>query len=87
MVINSEVQNCFTKIDSSLEAESTSFFFSFFFFLCCQTFTDLRKCLMSELIELDSCSLTLEEKSFTKLLLYEDARSKVKQTYTIKYID
>ena len=27
MVINSEVQDCYTKIDSSLEAESTSLIF------------------------------------------------------------
>ena len=27
-----------------------------------------------ELIKIDSCILTLEEKSFTKSLLYEDAR-------------
>ena len=53
-----------------------------FFFLCCQTFADLCKCLMSELIETDLCSLMLYEKSFTKLLPYEDARLKVKQTST-----
>ena len=44
------------------------------FFLRCQNFTDLRKCLMHELIKIDSCILTLDEKSFTKLLLYGDGR-------------
>ena len=39
---------------------------------------------MSELIETDLCSLMLYEKSFTKLLPYEDARLKVKQTYIRK---
>ena len=48
----------------SLESESTTHFF-----LRCQNFTDLRKCLMNELIKIDSCILTLDEKSFTKLLL------------------
>ena len=53
----------------SLESESTTHFF-----LRCQNFTDLRKCLMNELIKIDSCILTLDEKSFTKLLLYGDGR-------------
>ena len=29
---------------------------------------------MNELIKIDSCILTLDEKSFTKLLLYGDSR-------------
>ena len=53
----------------SLESESTTHFF-----LRCQNFTDLRKCLMNELIKTDSCILTLDEKSLTKLLLYGDDR-------------
>ena len=44
------------------------------FFMRCQNFTDVRKCLMNELIKIDSCILTLYEKSFTKLLLYGDGR-------------
>ena len=44
------------------------------FFLPYQNFTDLCKCLINELIQIDSCILTLDEKSFTKLLLYEDGR-------------
>ena len=48
----------------SLESESTTHFF-----LRCQNFTDLRKCLMNELIKTDSCILTLDEMSLTKLLL------------------
>ena len=44
------------------------------FFLCCQNFTDLHKCLMNKLIRIDSCILTLDEKSFMKLLLYGDDR-------------
>ena len=38
---------------------------------------DHRKCLMNELIKTDSCVLTLDrldEKSFTKFLLYGDGR-------------
>ena len=38
---------------------------------------DHRKCLMNELIKIDSCILTLDrldEKSFTKFLLYGDGR-------------
>ena len=50
-----------------LELESTTHFF-----LRYQTFRDFRKCLMIELIKIDSCILTLDEKSFTKLLLYGD---------------
>ena len=53
----------------SLESESTTHFF-----LRCQNFTDLRKCLMNKLIKIDSCILTLDEKSLTKLLLYGDDR-------------
>ena len=53
----------------SLESESTTHFF-----LRCQNFTDLRKCLMNNLIKIDSCILTLDEKSLTKLLLYIDDR-------------
>ena len=44
------------------------------FFLRCQNFTDLFKCLMNELIKTDSCMLTLDEKFFTKLLLYGDGK-------------
>ena len=39
-----------------------------------QNFTDLRKCLMNELIKIDSCIFRLDEKSLTKLLLYGDGR-------------
>ena len=46
----------------SLEAEST-----YHFFLHCQNFRDLRKCLMKELIKIDSCILKLYEKSSRKL--------------------
>ena len=53
----------------SLESESTTHFF-----LRCQNFMDLCKCLMNELIKIDSCVLTLDEKSFMKLLLYGDDR-------------
>ena len=35
---------------------------------------DFRKCFMTEHIKIDSCILTLDEKSFTKLLLYGDGR-------------
>ena len=35
---------------------------------------DLRKCLMNELIKIDSCILTLDDKSFMKLVLYGDGR-------------
>ena len=53
----------------SLESESTTHFF-----LHCQNFTELRKCLLNELTKIDSGILTLDEKSFTKLLLYGDGR-------------
>ena len=53
----------------SLESESITHFF-----LRCQNFRDLRKFLMNELIKIDSYILTLDEKSFTKLLLYGDGR-------------
>ena len=43
----------------SLESKSTTHFF-----LQCQNFTDLRKCLMNELIKIDSRILTLDEKTF-----------------------
>ena len=43
----------------SLESESTTHFF-----LRYQNFTDLRKCLMNELIKIDSRILTLDEKTF-----------------------
>ena len=59
----------------SLESESTTHFF-----LRCQNFTDLRKCLMNELIKIDSCILTLDKKSFTKLLPYVDGRYNGKRT-------
>ena len=53
----------------SSESESTTHYF-----LRCQNFTDLRKCLMNELNKINSCILTLDEKSLTKLLLYGDGR-------------
>ena len=46
----------------------------FLIFLHCQSFIVHLKCLMNELIKIDSCILTLEEKYFTKLLLYGDGR-------------
>ena len=63
----------------SLELESTTHFF-----LRCQNFTDLlRKCLMNEFIKIDSCILTLDEKSLTKLLLYGDDRYDCKTNKSI----
>ena len=59
----------------SLESESTTPSF-----LRCQNFTNLRKCLINELIKIDSCILTLDEKSFTKFFLYGDGRYDTKQT-------
>ena len=55
----------------------------------CQNFTDLRKCLMNELIKIDSCILTLDEKSFTKLLLYGDGRyaRKPKKSIILAFIN
>ena len=53
----------------SLKSESTTRYF-----LRCQNFTDLCKCLMNELIKINSCILTLDEKSLTKLLLCGDGR-------------
>ena len=53
----------------SFESESTNHFF-----LRCQNFMDLRNCLMNELIKIDSCILTLDEKSFTKFFLNGDDR-------------
>ena len=53
----------------SLELESTTHFF-----LRYQNFTDLRKYLMKKHIKIDSCIITLAEKSFTKLLLHGDGR-------------
>ena len=44
------------------------------FFLRCQNFIDLRKCFMNDVIKIGSCILTLDEKSFTKLLMYGDGR-------------
>ena len=62
----------------SLESESTTRFF-----LCCLNFMVLCKCLMKKLSKIDSCILTLDEKSFTKLLLCGDGRydSKTKVLY------
>ena len=59
-----------------------------FFFLRCQNYTDLRKCLMNELIKTDSCILTLDKKSFTKLLLYGGGRydSKTNKSIILSYI-
>ena len=53
----------------NLESKSISHFF-----LRGQNFTDLRKYLMNEHIKTDLCKLTLNQKSFTKLLLYGDGR-------------
>ena len=44
---------------NSLESKSTTHFFLRF-----QNLKNLRKCLMNELIKIDSCILTLDEKSF-----------------------
>ena len=47
---------------------------------------DHRKCLMNELIKIDSCILTLDrldEKSFTKFLLYGDGRYNSKTNKSI----
>ena len=47
---------------------------------------DHRKCLMNELIKIDSCILTLDrldEKSFTKFLLYGDGRYDSKTSKSI----
>ena len=52
-----------------LESEST-----IHFFLHYQNFMDLCKCLINELIKIDSCVFTLDKKAFTKLLLYGDGR-------------
>ena len=38
---------------------------------------------MNELIKTDSCILTLDEKSFTKLLLYRDGRYDIKTKKSI----
>ena len=62
----------------SLESESTTHFF-----LRCQNFTDLRECLMNELIKIDSCILTLDEKPLMKLLLYGDDRYDCKTNKSI----
>ena len=62
----------------SLESELTTHFF-----LRCQNFTDLRKCLINELIKIDSSILTLDEKSLTKLLLYGDGRYNCKTNKSI----
>ena len=53
----------------SLESESTTHFI-----MRCQNFTDFRKCLMNKPIKIDSCILTLDKTSLTKLLLYIDDR-------------
>ena len=45
---------------------------------------------MNELIKIDSCTLTTEEKSFTKLLLYGDGRNDRKTNisiYSSKHFD
>ena len=59
----------------SLESESTTHFF-----LHC---TGFRKCLLNELSKIDSCILTLDEKSFMKLLLYGDDRYETKTNKSI----
>ena len=38
---------------------------------------------MNELIKIDSCTLALDEKSFTKLLLYRDGRYDIKTNKSI----
>ena len=53
----------------SLEAESTSHFFLHY-----PNSRDLCKCLMREIIKIDSCTLGLDENSIRKLLLHEDGR-------------
>ena len=60
-----------------------------FFFLQCQNFTDPRKFLMNELIKIDSCILTLDEKSLTKLLLHGDDRcdSETNESITLASIN
>ena len=40
---------------------------------------------MNELIKIDSCTLTIEEKSFTKLLLYGDGRNARKTNISIYF--
>ena len=52
----------------SLESESAAIFSAL------PNFTDLRKCHMNELIKIDLCILTRNEKSLPKLLLYGDSR-------------
>ena len=44
------------------------------FFSALPKVNGLCKCLMNEFIEIDSCILTLDEQSFTKLFLYGDGR-------------
>ena len=44
---------------------------------------DLRKCLMNELNKINLCILTLDEKSFTKLLLYGDDKYNSKTNKSI----
>ena len=53
----------------SLEIELISHFF-----LRCQNFTTPRTNLMNELRKIDSSILNVDEKSFTKLLLYGDSK-------------
>ena len=62
----------------SLKSESTTHFF-----LHSQNLTDLRKCLMIELIKIGSCILTLDEKYLAKLLLYGDDRYDCKPNKSI----
>ena len=61
----------------SLESESICHFL-----LRCQDFTDLFKCLMNEIIKINSCILTLDEKSFTKLLVSGGGRYDSTKTNT-----
>ena len=65
----------------SLESELTTHSF-----LRCQNFADLRKCLINELIKIDSSILTLHEKSLTKLLLYGDDRYNCKTNNNISFV-
>ena len=63
----------------SLESESTTHFF-----LRCQNFTDLRKCLMNELIKIDSCILTLDI-NLSRNCFYMEMVDICEQKYNISF--
>ena len=65
----------------SLESKSTTYFF--FYAVKTSRFTNLCKCLMKEPIKTDWYILTLDEKSFSKLLLYGDGRNGCKTNKSI----